>query len=76
MSPKIMIPHSARPRATTETTGARSLRDAAGSPYVPATGALLHGAAFVLLCLWTRTSPDRLRDQLDPGADSCSALGF
>ncbi|KNY23600.1 hypothetical protein [Methylobacterium sp. ARG-1] len=71
-----MIPYSARPSATTETTAGRSLRDTAGSPYVPATGALLHGAAFVLLCLWTRTAPDRLRDQLDPEADSCSALGF
>jgi hypothetical protein len=71
-----MTPHSARPRDTTETTGVRSLQDGAGSSYVPPAGALLHGAAFVLLCLWTRTSPDRLRDQLDAEAGACSALGF
>ncbi|WP_457103985.1 hypothetical protein [Methylobacterium sp. P5_C11] len=37
---------------------------------------VLHGAAFVLLCLWTRTSPDRLRDQLSSEAGVCTALGF
>jgi hypothetical protein len=37
---------------------------------------LLHGAAFVLLCLWTRTAPDRLRDQLTPEAGACGTLGF
>jgi len=44
-------------------------------PSAPANG-LLQGAAFVLLCLWTRTSPDRLRDQLSPEAGSCATLGF
>jgi hypothetical protein len=38
--------------------------------------ALLHGAAFVLLCLWTRSSPDELRDQLSAEAGACAALGF
>ena len=38
--------------------------------------ALLHGAAFVLLCLWTRTAPERLRDQLSPDAGDGAALGF
>ncbi|MCJ2123253.1 hypothetical protein [Methylobacterium sp. J-077] len=71
-----MTTHSARPHAAANTNAARSLRAGDGSPYVPATGALLHGAAFVLLCLWTRTSPDRLRDQLDAEAGACSALGF
>lgn len=37
---------------------------------------LLQGAAFVLLCLWTRTAPDRLRDQLSPEAGGCTTLGF
>ncbi|WP_267355369.1 MULTISPECIES: hypothetical protein [unclassified Methylobacterium] len=37
---------------------------------------LLAGAAFVLLCLWTRTAPDRLRDQLSPEAGACATLGF
>ena len=37
---------------------------------------LLHGAAFVLLCLWTRTAPERLRDQLSPGDGDGAALGF
>ncbi|SDM45732.1 hypothetical protein SAMN05216360_102148 [Methylobacterium phyllostachyos] len=41
----------------------------------PTTG-LLQGAAFVLLCLWTRTSPDRLRDQLSPESGTCATLGF
>jgi hypothetical protein len=41
----------------------------------PASG-MLHGAAFVLLCLWTRTSPERLRDQLRPEAGACATLGF
>jgi hypothetical protein len=41
----------------------------------PAAG-MLHGAAFVLLCLWTRTSPERLRDQLRPEAGACATLGF
>ncbi|MEL6063736.1 MULTISPECIES: hypothetical protein [unclassified Methylobacterium] len=41
----------------------------------PARG-LLEGAAFVLLCLWTRTAPDRLRDQLSPEAGACTTLGF
>ncbi|MCJ2137921.1 hypothetical protein MKK69_28395 [Methylobacterium sp. J-026] len=41
----------------------------------PARG-LLEGAAFVLLCLWTRTSPVRLRDQLSPEAGACATLGF
>ncbi|SFL80668.1 hypothetical protein [Methylobacterium pseudosasicola] len=71
-----MMPHSARPHEAANTNAAQNLRDGAGSPYVPAKGALLHGAAFVLLCLWTRTSPDRLRDQLDAEAGACSALGF
>ena len=39
-------------------------------------GGLLQGAAFALLCLWTLTSPDRLRDQLSPGTGGCAALGF
>ncbi|MCJ2049320.1 hypothetical protein [Methylobacterium sp. J-070] len=39
-------------------------------------GGLLQGAAFVLLCLWTRTSPIRLRDQLSPEAGACATLGF
>jgi hypothetical protein len=37
---------------------------------------LLNGAAFVLLCLWTRSSPDELRDQLSAEAGTCAALGF
>ncbi|MGH1572619.1 hypothetical protein ACRAWG_20535 [Methylobacterium sp. P31] len=37
---------------------------------------LLHGAAFVLLCLWTRTAPDRLRNQLTTEAGACATLGF
>ena len=37
---------------------------------------LLQGAAFVLLCLWTRNSPDQLRDQLSGEAGACAALGF
>ena len=45
------------------------------STAIPATG-LLQGAAFVLLCLWNRTSPERLRDQLSPGAGTCATLGF
>lgn len=40
------------------------------------TWGLLQGAAFVLLCLWTRTAPDRLRDQLSPEAGGCATLGF
>lgn len=40
------------------------------------TRGLLQGAAFVLLCLWTRTAPDRLRDQLSPEAGACATLGF
>jgi hypothetical protein len=42
----------------------------------PARGGLLEGAAFVLLCLLTRTTPDRLRDQLSPEAGPCATLGF
>ncbi|TXN72541.1 hypothetical protein FV228_09480 [Methylobacterium sp. WL18] len=71
-----MTTHSATPRNRADTERAPSLRDGDGSPYVPASGSLLHGAAFVLLCLWTRTSPDRLRDQLATEAGACSALGF
>lgn len=37
---------------------------------------LLQGAAFVLLCLWTRTSPDRMRDQLSSETGACSPLGY
>jgi hypothetical protein len=37
---------------------------------------LLQGAAFVLLCLWTRSSPDQLRDQLTAEDGACAALGF
>ncbi|MDP4002602.1 hypothetical protein [Methylobacterium sp. NEAU K] len=59
-----------------DTDLARSLRGSDGTPYVASAGALLHGAAFVLLCLWTRTSPDDLRDQLSAEAGACSALGF
>ncbi|WP_342105915.1 hypothetical protein [Methylobacterium sp. SI9] len=40
------------------------------------TRGLLQGAAFVLLCLWTRTAPDRLRDQLSSEAGGCATLGF
>ncbi|QGY05281.1 hypothetical protein MMSR116_27815 [Methylobacterium mesophilicum SR1.6/6] len=43
---------------------------------LPAGGGLLEGAAFVLLCLLTRTTPDRLRDQLSPEAGPCATLGF
>ncbi|MCJ2139704.1 hypothetical protein [Methylobacterium sp. E-066] len=71
-----MMTHSVRPHTAANTNATQNLRDGDGSPYVPATGALLHGAAFVLLCLWTRTTPDRLRDQLDAEAGACSALGF
>ncbi|QEE38021.1 hypothetical protein FV242_04100 [Methylobacterium sp. WL64] len=71
-----MTTNSSGPRNRTDSARASSLRDGDGAPYVPASGALLHGAAFVLLCLWTRTSPDRLRDQLAAEAGACSALGF
>jgi hypothetical protein len=49
-----------------------------GSDAMPsrAHGGLLEGAAFMLLCLLTRTSPDRLRDQLSPEAGPCAALGY
>ena len=40
------------------------------------TRGLLEGAAFVLLCLWTRTAPERLREQLSPEAGACATLGF
>ncbi|MHB2206859.1 hypothetical protein [Methylobacterium sp. CM6257] len=43
---------------------------------VAPTRSLLQGAAFVLLCLWTRTAPEQLRDQLSPGAGACTTLGF
>ena len=71
-----MTTHSTRPHHAAVTSGAQHLRDGIGSPTVPATGTLLHGAAFVLLCLWTRTTPDRLRDQLAAESGACSALGF
>ncbi len=45
-------------------------------PAADSTSGLLQGAAFVLLCLWTRTSPVRLRDQLSPEAGACATLGF
>lgn len=54
--------------------GREQVRDAAADRSTPQ--ALLHGAAFVLLCLWTRTAPDRLRDQLSPEAGACATLGF
>ncbi|MBP1179045.1 hypothetical protein [Methylobacterium sp. PvR107] len=43
---------------------------------VPPARTLLQGAAFVLLCLWTRSSPDQLRDQLSAEAGACAAFGF
>ncbi|MCJ2088278.1 hypothetical protein MKK88_20150 [Methylobacterium sp. E-005] len=46
------------------------------SPATDSTWGLVQGAAFVLLCLWTRTTPDRLRDQLSPEAGTCATLGF
>ena len=49
--------------------------DATGADHAVA-GGLLQGAAFVLLCLWTLTSPDRLRDQLSPETGACATLGF
>lgn len=48
----------------------------AGTEPAVAGGGLLQSAAFVLLCLWTRTSPDRLRDQLSPETGACATLGF
>lgn len=45
------------------------------SPSLAAEG-ILHGAAFVLLCLWTRTSPDRLRSALSPEGGACATLGY
>ena len=45
-------------------------------PATDPTLGLLQGAAFVLLCLWNRTSPDRLRDQLSPEGGTCTTLGF
>ncbi|GJE12537.1 MULTISPECIES: hypothetical protein [Methylobacterium] len=49
---------------------------AAGADRATAGGGLLQGAAFVLLCLWTRTSPVRLRDQLSPETGASAALGY
>jgi hypothetical protein len=56
--------------------GPAARRDGGARAADPAPGSLLHGAAFVLLCLWTRTSPERLRDQLSPEAGACATLGF
>lgn len=53
-----------------------SIEPAAQPPSADPTRGLLQGAAFVLLCLWTRTAPDRLRDQLSPEAGACATLGF
>ena len=71
-----MMTHSPTLKAVADTNSAQSQRDGVGSPDVPVTGTLLHGAAFVLLCLWTRTSPDRLRDQLNAEGGACALLGF
>jgi hypothetical protein len=61
----------------TDTSGAATGLGSMRSETSPsAAGGLLNGAAFVLLCLWTRTSPDRLRDQLSPEAGTCATLGF
>ncbi|MGU3466021.1 hypothetical protein ACLBXO_14305 [Methylobacterium sp. C33D] len=65
--------HLATPPTDTVRASAQDRRVAADHS---APHALLHGAAFVLLCLWTRTAPDRLRDQLSPDAGDGAALGF
>ncbi|MEE7447351.1 hypothetical protein MRF4_05745 [Methylobacterium radiotolerans] len=65
--------HLATPLTGTAPESARD-RSTAADRSAPHT--LLHGAAFVLLCLWTRTAPDRLRDQLSPEAGGCATLGF
>ncbi|MCJ2070664.1 hypothetical protein MKK75_18020 [Methylobacterium sp. J-030] len=57
----------------TQTTTTEPVRSPSASD--PTRG-LLEGAAFVLLCLWTRTTPVRLRDQLSPEVGSCATLGF
>ena len=67
------MPHTATPMTET-VTGSERDRTAPDDRSAP--HALLHGAAFVILCLWTRTAPERLRDQLSPEAETCGALGF
>ena len=72
-----MTDHFEMPHTIAAPSGAApGRRDGSGSPSFAPAGTLLHGAAFVLLCLWTRTSPDSLRDQLAADADACPALGF
>ncbi|WCS25883.1 hypothetical protein LOK46_03330 [Methylobacterium sp. NMS14P] len=65
--------HLATPLTGTVRGSARAQRTAADHS---APQSLLQGAAFVLLCLWTRTAPERLRDQLAPEAGDGATLGF
>ena len=60
---------------TTETAGAAP-RFGSGRVSSSTGGSLLEGVAFVLLCVWTRTSPDRLRNQLTPDTGACAPLGY
>ena len=66
MTPRPSSPDAASPDAASHF----------GTETAVAGGGLLQSAAFVLLCLWTRTSPDRLRDQLSPETGACATLGF
>ncbi|MBE7199323.1 MAG: hypothetical protein INR70_16195 [Parafilimonas terrae] len=68
------MPHI--PLTTTQAPGTEVRFGSGGASSSTAGGGLLEGAAFVLLCFWTRTSPDRLRSQLTPDTGACAPRGY